>query len=163
MKTRALPALLLASLLAPVAPAGLAAAAPPPLTQNGGHWASGHIQGIELSLQKDFTFLPAPFDSFGIYANAALIDSEVLIDVPGRPDGHVPFFNQADEIYNLQLYYERGGLSARVAWSYQGDATGSSFGENPDLDNYRAPRETVDAQISYTFANDLKLSLTGSN
>ncbi len=123
----------------------------------------GHIQGIELSVQKDFNFLPAPFDSLGIYANGALIDSEVLIDVPGRPDGHVPFFNQADEIYNVQLYYERGGLSARVAWSYQGDATGSSFGENPDLDNYRAPRETVDAQISYTFANDLKLALTGSN
>lgn len=123
----------------------------------------GHIQGIELSVQKDFNFLPAPLDGFGIYANAALIDSEVEIDVPGRPDGRVPFFNQADEIYNLQLYYERGGLSARVAWSYQGDATGSSFGSNPDLDNYRAPRETVDAQISYTFANDLKLSLTGSN
>ena len=75
----------------------------------------------------------------------------------------MPFFNQADEIYNLQLYYERGGLSARVAWSYQGAATGSSFGENPDLDNYRAPRETVDAQISYTFGNDLKVALTGSN
>jgi outer membrane receptor protein involved in Fe transport len=75
----------------------------------------------------------------------------------------VPFFNQADEIYNLQLYYERGGLSGRVAWSYQGDATSSSFGANPDLDTYRAPRETVDAQISYTFGNNLKLALTGSN
>ncbi len=123
----------------------------------------GHIQGIEFSLQKDLDFLPSPFDGFGIFANAAIISSEVEIDVPGRPDGHVPFFNQADEIYNLQLYYERGGLSARVAWSYQGDATGSSFGQNPDLDNYRSPRETIDAQVSYTFANGLRFSLTGSN
>ncbi|MBA3939961.1 MAG: hypothetical protein C0520_01995 [Sphingopyxis sp.] len=123
----------------------------------------GHIRGIEISLQKDFNFLPAPFDGFGIYANAAFIDSEVEIDIPGRPDGHVPFFNQADRIYNLQLYYERGGLSARVAYSYQGDATGSSFGANPDLDNYRAPRKTVDAQVGYAFGNGLRLTLTGSN
>ncbi|WP_423604941.1 TonB-dependent receptor [Sphingomonas sp. MS122] len=123
----------------------------------------GHIKGIEISVQKDFVELPAPFDGFGVYANAAFIDSEVEIDIPGRPNGRVPFFNQADRIYNAQLYYERGGFAGRVAYSYQGPATGSAFGANPDLDNYRAARETVDAQLSYTFAGDLKISLTGSN
>lgn len=123
----------------------------------------GHIRGIELSVQKDFNFLPAPFDGLGIYANAAFIDSEVEIDVPGRPNKRVPFFNQADQIYNAQLYFDRDGLAARVAYSYQGPATSSSFGANPDLDTYRGPRETVDAQISYTFGGGWKLSLTGSN
>src|SRR5690606_31187739 len=85
---------------------------------------AGYIQGIEFSVQKDFNLLPAPFDGFGIYANAAFIDSEVEIDVGGLVR-KVPFFNQADEIYNAQLYYEQGGLSARVAYSFQGDATGS--------------------------------------
>jgi TonB-dependent receptor len=127
---------------------------------------AGYIRGVEVSLQKDFTFLPAPFDGFGVFANAAFIDSEVEIDVGsfGSPQLRtVPFFNQADEIYNLQLYYERGGLSARVAWSYQGDATGSSFGTNPDMDNFRSPRESVDARVSYTFGDGLQLWLTGSN
>lgn len=123
----------------------------------------GYIRGVEFSLQKDLNFLPAPFDGFGVFANASLIDSEVEINVPGRPDGRVPFFNQADKIINVQLYYERGGLSSRLAWSYQGAATGSSFGENPDMDTFRAPRKTIDAQISYTFANKLRLTLTGSN
>ncbi|UIJ46291.1 TonB-dependent receptor [Sphingomonas cannabina] len=123
----------------------------------------GHIQGVEISVQKDLNFLPAPFDGFGIYANAAFISSDIEINVPGRPDNHVPFFNQADRIYNLQAYYERDGFSARVAYSYQGDATSSSFGANPDNDNYRAPRESVDAQVSYTFNNGLKFSLTGAN
>lgn len=123
----------------------------------------GHIRGIELSVQKDFVELPAPLNGFGIYANAAFISSDVVIDVPGRPDGHVPFFNQADRIYNAQLYYERGGFAGRVAYSYQGPATSSSFGANPDLDTYRAARKTVDAQLSYTFDSGLKFSLTGSN
>jgi TonB-dependent receptor len=123
----------------------------------------GHIQGIEVSFQKDLNFLPAPFDGLGVYANAAFIDSDVVIDVAGRPNNHVPFFNQADRIYNTQLYYEKGGFSGRVAYSYQGDATSSSFGANPDNDNYRAPRISVDAQLSYSFKNGLKLSLTGQN
>src|SRR5262249_40726167 len=125
-----------------------------------------YIQGVELSLQKDFNFLPAPLDGFGIYANAAFIDSEVEIDVGdfGAPIlRKVPFFNQADEIYNAQLYYEKGGLSARVPYSYQGDATSSSFSSNPDMDNYRAPRKSVDARISYTFDNGLQFYLTGAN
>jgi TonB-dependent receptor len=122
----------------------------------------GYIQGVEVSVQKDFNFLPAPFDGFGVYANAAFIESKVEIDVGGLLR-KVPFFNQADEIYNAQLYYEFGGLSARVAYSLQGDSTSSSFSANPDMDNFRSPRESVDARISYTFENDVQLSLTGSN
>lgn len=73
MKTRALPALLLASVLAPVVLAGPAVAAPPaspPLTQNGGHWTSGHVQGIAVDMKGgyvyySFTNLLAKYDFDG--------------------------------------------------------------------------------------------------
>jgi hypothetical protein len=73
MKTRALPALLLASVLAPVVLAGPAVAAPPaspPLTQNGGHWTSGHVQGIAVDVKGgyvyySFTNLLAKYDFDG--------------------------------------------------------------------------------------------------
>jgi TonB-dependent receptor len=126
----------------------------------------GFVQGIEFSVQKDFNFLPAPFDGFGVYANAAFIDSEVEIDVGTAAVPQlrkVPFFNQADEIYNAQLYYEKDGFSARVAYSLQGNSTSSTFSNNPDMDNFRSPRESVDARISYNFDNGMQLSLTGSN
>lgn len=123
---------------------------------------AGYIQGIEFSAQKELSFLPAPFDGLGVYANAAFIDSEVEIET-GGVTRKVPYFNQADEIYNAQLYYEKGGFSARLAWAFQGDASGSSFGSNPDMDNFRSPRETLDAQVSYTFDNGVRLWLTGSN
>lgn len=123
----------------------------------------GYIRGVEIGVQKDFRELPAPFDGLGVYANASFIDSEVEIDVPGRADGHVPFFNQADKIYNFQVYYERGGFSARAAYSYQGEATSSAFGANPDLDTYRDPRKSIDARVSYTFGNGTQIALTGAN
>lgn len=73
MKTRLLPVLLLASLAAPVFLAGPAAAAPaarPPLTQNGGHWTSGHVQGIAVDVKGgyvyySFTNLLAKYDFDG--------------------------------------------------------------------------------------------------
>ncbi|MGH1558896.1 TonB-dependent receptor domain-containing protein [Caulobacter segnis] len=123
----------------------------------------GYIRGIELSAQKDFKELPAPFDGLGVYANASFIDSRVLINVPGRPDSHVPFFNQADKIFNLQAYYERGGFQGRVAYSYQGKATSSSFGVNPDLDTYRDPRKSIDARVSYRFSDGVQIALAGQN
>lgn len=123
----------------------------------------GYIRGIELSAQKDFKELPAPFDGLGVYANASFIDSEVEINVPGRPDSHVPFFNQADKIFNLQAYYEHGGFEGRVAYSYQGKATSSSFGANPDIDIYRDPRKSVDARVAYRFGNGVQLALSGQN
>ncbi len=73
MKTRALFALLLASLLAPVVLARPVVAAPmahPPLTQNGGRWSSGHVQGIAVDVQGgyiyySFTNLLAKYDFDG--------------------------------------------------------------------------------------------------
>ena len=73
MKTRALPALLLASLLVPVVSPRPAAAAPPahaPLSQNGGRWSSGHVQGIAVDVRGgyiyySFTNLLAKYDFDG--------------------------------------------------------------------------------------------------
>ncbi|UAL10062.1 hypothetical protein [Caulobacter segnis] len=69
MKTRAL--FLLASLLLTTAPPALAAPpARPPLTQNGGSWVSGHVQGIAVDVKGgyvyySFTNLLAKYDFDG--------------------------------------------------------------------------------------------------
>ena len=124
---------------------------------------AGHIAGLELSVQKDFVELPAPLNGFGAVASIALIDSEVEISTPGREGESVPFFNQADTIFSAQLYYERGGFSARVAYAYQSEAIFDSLAGDAPQDIYRAPRDTVDAKITYTLPNKWRLSLTGSN
>ena len=121
----------------------------------------GHIAGIELSFQKDFVQLPAPFDGFGVLANASFIDSEV--EVFERPGEKLPFFNQADTIYNAQLYYEKYGFQARVAYAYQSEAIFDEIGSSVEQDIFRAEYETVNARLSYNLTPAFQISLTGSN
>lgn len=68
MKTSALPALVLASILA--LPAAAAPPARPPLTQHGGSWTSGHVQGVAVDVKGgyiyySFTNLLAKYDFDG--------------------------------------------------------------------------------------------------
>lgn len=107
----------------------------------------GHIQGAEFTWQQAFTFLPAPFDGFGAVANYVYTDSAVR---PFDRDEDVTFFGQADDIGNLQLYYEKFGLEARIAYHWQGAAL-DSLGASTTFDNYIAERETLDFKASYRF------------
>jgi len=121
----------------------------------------GHISGLEFTLQKDLLGLPSPFNGFGFLANVALIDSEV--EVPQRPGEKLPFFNQADSIYNVQLYYERERFSARVAYAYQSEAIFDEIGGSAQDDIYRAESATVDAKLSYMINERWEVYLTGKN
>jgi iron complex outermembrane receptor protein len=55
---------------------------------NGG---SGYIQGLELTFQTPFFFLPGPLSKFGIYSNYAYVDSDLKEFSPANnpldPDG----------------------------------------------------------------------------
>lgn len=121
----------------------------------------GFISGLEFTFQKDLVSLPAPFDGFGFLANLSLIDSEV--EVAERPGEKLPFFNQADTIYNLQLYYERDKFSARVALAHQSEAIFDEISGSVEEDIYRAASTTVDAKVSYDFSDRWSVYLTGKN
>ncbi|WP_404338248.1 TonB-dependent receptor domain-containing protein [Sphingomonas sp. MMS12-HWE2-04] len=110
-------------------------------TRAGGVWAirqfadapGGDIKGIEVNLQTDFYFLPAPFDKFGVTANYTHIDSN-LSYLTGTvlnttqtgasstaqntyADG--PFLNTSPDAFNATLYYENSLWSARVSGAYR--------------------------------------------
>ena len=105
----------------------------------------GEISGLEFNYQQFFDFLPAPFDGFGVNLNYTITDSSVRVF--GRDD-KLPFFKQSDEIGNVALIYEKHGLEARVALSFNTaylDSVGASAAE----DNYIARRRPVDVKVSY--------------
>lgn len=112
---------------------------------------SGRVRGLELTAQEQLSFLPAPFDNFGVSANYTLVDSES--DVLGRPD-ELPFFGQADTIANFNLFYQQGGFEGRVAWRYR-DETLAAVGGNDDQDIYRDSFEQLDLKFGYRFGNGL--------
>jgi TonB-dependent receptor len=107
---------------------------------------SGSVLGLEATYQQPFTFLPAPLNGLGLNSNLTVTDSEV--DVPGR--GDLPFFQQADLVYNVVPYFQKAGFEARVALNYRGDylLALEDFRVN---DTYVADRTTVDINASYEF------------
>jgi iron complex outermembrane receptor protein len=110
-------------------------------TEAGGVWAirqfkdapGGKIQGIEVNLQTDFWFLPAPFDKFGVTANYTHIKSSLsyltgstLATTQAGGTGTAqntfakgPFLNTSPDAFNATLYYENGPLSARISGAYR--------------------------------------------
>ena len=110
------------------------------------------IDGIELALQHDFgDYNPVPFidlTGFGVIANMTLVDSDADYDntLPNSEnDGQFAIIGISDS-HNLIAYYERFGLSARVAYNwrdrflnYQGASSG-----------YTEEYEQVDANVNYT-------------
>lgn len=97
------------------------------------------VEGWEFEAQTNLSFLPSPFDGILLYANYSIVHSEtnypytitrttylttapyvktIAIDTTrtGRMIG------QADQIANLTIGYEKGGLSTRFSMIYQGDA-----------------------------------------
>jgi TonB-dependent receptor len=109
---------------------------------------SGSVLGLEASYQQPFTFLPAPLNGLGINSNLTVTDSEV--DVPNR--GDLPFFQQADLVYNVVPYYQKAGFELRVAVNYRGEYL-LSLAESRVNDTYVADRTTVDVNAKYEFTD----------
>jgi TonB-dependent receptor len=118
---------------------------------------SGRISGIEFTVYQPFTFLPAPFDGFGIDANFTKITSK--LSIPTRPGEDLPFFRQPGEIVNVTLFYERGRISGRLAWT-RSDEQLYTLATDVIRDIYRRPREQYDLQLRYKFGD--RYAVTGS-
>jgi len=118
---------------------------------------SGELFGIEVNAQQRFTFLPTPLDGFGLSVNATYVSSNV--EVPGREDEDIPFFNQSDWIANAALFYERGPFEARVAVAYRSGyiANVGSATQGTAADIYEAGRTSIDARLSYELVDGVEV------
>lgn len=130
-----------------------------------GNGDKGTLTGVELSLQKPFTFLPSPLDGFGINANLTLTQSD--LKVPGRTM-KTPLVGQADTIASVQLYYEKYGISARLAYSYHSaylDTDGGLNVADPTglSDGYFGKLSTIDARIGYRITDNVEIFAEGTN
>jgi TonB-dependent receptor len=114
----------------------------------------GKISGAEFALHLPFTFLPAPFDGFGVDANFTAISSEV--SVSSRPGVELPFFEQPDRNANVSIYYQRGRFTGRFAYAYQ-SASLRQLGAAANRDFYRADHYQTDAQASFRLSEKLTM------
>ena len=117
---------------------------------NGPH---AHIEGIEMSWQQQLRFLPGLLNGMGVSANYSHTASRATFPNGfGRTD-HPTLLRTAPNNWNVDVTYDKKGVSARMGlthndgyiWSYAGNNATS----DPNGDTYLYPHTQVDAQVSY--------------
>ncbi len=134
----------------------------------------GPLKGFEISYQQPFTFLPAPFDNFGMVLNYTRVQSEIEYAVSATSLARITdeLVNLSPRAYNATLYYEDERFSARVSAAYRDDYLQTVPGRNSsavagatNLNDVEGKRETlnVDASASFKFNNALTFTVEGLN
>ncbi|WP_430425260.1 TonB-dependent receptor [Phenylobacterium sp.] len=144
--------------------------------RNGG---TGHILGAEAAIAQSIEpFLedssaPDWVKGFGIQANLTLNDSEFNVpSVGGVPKRKIPVIGASDVAYNISLYYERYGLSARLAYQFRTE-WGQSVGDYQVLNGKTVPvtngdiywndDEELDLSIRYRINDNFELTFDAAN
>jgi TonB-dependent receptor len=93
----------------------------------------GEIKGVEVNVQSNFTFLPAPFDKMGLVANYTHIESTLNYltgsavaatqtgsnGTAANSFAEAPFLNTSPDAFNATLFYEDADFSARVSGAFR--------------------------------------------
>jgi TonB-dependent receptor len=106
------------------------------------------VAGIELNAQSQLSFLPDALSGIGVGVNLALMDSD-LRGVPGRRD-NLPMAQQSKTVGTAQLFYEKYGVSARVAYSYRSKML-YTVGADQSSDVWWDKHGQLDARVAYAF------------
>ena len=113
-----------------------------------GNGKDGKLQGLELAFTGRLdNYIEGFWSGFGLEANATFLDSEFTtptgdkFDMPG----------QSETTYNISLFYEDHGLSARLSYRYRDewlDETETSLYDTVEP-IYWAEQERLDLSIRY--------------
>lgn len=119
------------------------------------------IRGIELALQRDFDFLPAPFDKLGFVGNvtrAAGRSNALIDDVSIQLD----LFQLSKWTSNATLYYETARWGARVSSAYRAGYLDGPGGSGSIGSGYKASNN-IDFAAHYNTAGGLRIVVEGVN
>ncbi|QTC92956.1 TonB-dependent receptor [Brevundimonas goettingensis] len=113
--------------------------------------ASGaSIRGIELAFQQELSMLPAPFDGFGVSANATFLDTDfTFLTNGGAVERHHSLFLQPGTTTNESIYYQRGPFEAKISHNYIGGFLETVNDTIPNADQFWKGRHLYDASVSW--------------
>lgn len=117
--------------------------------------------GLEAALQRDFKFLPAPFDHLGVIGNLTYADGNSQVIFNGRGVS-LPLANLSKLSLNATLYYETERWSIRISKAYRSryrDGTGG----NGNIGDYFEPTSNIDFAVHYRVSEHLKATVEGIN
>jgi TonB-dependent receptor len=137
----------------------------------------GSVHGVELSYQQQYDFLPGWLSGLGTQMNYTYIKPIGLGfgSVDYCPSGYaaptqcinqhkLPPSELSRDTYNFTVYYEKGPLSARLAYNWRsGFLITGQEADYPFLPVMAAPQGQLDASLIYTLNKHVKISLQAAN
>ena len=123
--------------------------------------SGANIKGVELAVQRDFDFLPQPFNHFGVVANGTYADGSSPAIINGT-SVTLPLVNLSKYSANATLYYEADKWGARISEAYRGKYLNSAGGNGNVGEGYKAT-SNIDFSAHYNITPYLKMTLEGLN
>ncbi|GGC99773.1 TonB-dependent receptor [Aquisalinus flavus] len=125
--------------------------------------SSAEILGFEAQYSQVLSFLPAPWDGFGVGANMTILDTDFEIPLADGSTRSTGLFQQPDTIYNLVAFYENDHFEVRGSYNWTGEFLDTINAENPNLDEYWDDRGQLDMQVRVNISDKLSLVAEGVN
>jgi TonB-dependent receptor len=122
---------------------------------------NGHLQGLELTYQQFFDFLPEAFKGLGVQANYTYIEGKSENPLTQQEQN---IAQVAKHNYNVVLIYEKGRVSSRLAYNWRGKFI-DSFNQ-PGLQPttvWVQPRGQLDFSASFELGTGLLLTVDATN
>ena len=124
------------------------------------------VQGLELSAQHMFSYLPAPFDGFGFNANATIMSTSAGLNSAGATSATQETFGLTGlgDYQNMSLIYQKYGIGARITYDHRNNyIVGIGTGGIPLDRVFVKGYGTLDAQINYDVTRNFTVSLSATN
>lgn len=130
----------------------------------------GSLQGVELNYLQPFTFLPGFWQDFGVQLNYTYVDSDIqYLLSSGAAAQKAAMTGQSKNSWNATLFYEGERLSGRISATNRNDyllqvpGTETGFNSAANGYHYQSGTTILDASLRYRLAENIEVSLEGSN
>ncbi|MBB3693296.1 TonB-dependent receptor [Sphingomonas sp. BK580] len=127
----------------------------------------GKIKGFEVGGNTFLDFLPGWLSGFGAQANFTYVDSKAPSPDAQDTSGaalNVPLEQLSKYSYNLIGFYDRGALSARVAYNWRSKYVVTTRGNGSgNLPIFNDARGQLDASVTLTVTPNFGLTVDGTN
>ena len=119
---------------------------------------NAYARGFEAAYNQRFTELPGLWSGLGVDANMTLVDSQA--EIRKGEKSSLPGTSKATA--NLAVFYEKGGLSLRLASEYVGKTLFVAGGDHWS-DNFQNARVTADLYAGYDVNTNWKVYFKAKN
>lgn len=127
--------------------------------------SGAYARGGEVAYHQQYTWLPKPFDGFGIDANVTVVASQIReysALTTGTTDQYGLLPGTSQLTWNLAGFYEAHGLEARISAEYVSKEL-FGLGGIKSADTIQDSRLTADFTASYRLTRNWKLYFAAKN